>query len=88
MVRQHLGDAVADRIGPVWGFDKGGELNNMWKRTAQKGLWFTAGSLAQSRIFSKYLALQIKACEEGIISLELLRRSQATKVDDLIASPA
>ena len=25
--------------GPVWGFDQGGELRNMWRRTAQPGLW-------------------------------------------------
>jgi putative flavoprotein involved in K+ transport len=66
-VRLYLGDAVADRIGPVWGFNEGGELCNMWRRTAQPGLWFTAGSLAQCRIFSRYLALQIKALEEGLL---------------------
>jgi putative flavoprotein involved in K+ transport len=65
-VRHFLGDRIADAVGPVWGFDDGGELRNMWRRTAQPGLWFTAGSLAQCRIFSRYLALQIKAIEEGI----------------------
>jgi putative flavoprotein involved in K+ transport len=29
-------------------------------RTPQPGLWFIAGSLAQCRIYSKYLALQIR----------------------------
>lgn len=71
VVRANLNSDVADRIGPVWGYDDGGELRNMWRRTAQPGLWFTAGSLAQCRIYSKYLALQIKACEEGLISPEL-----------------
>jgi len=66
-VRRYLGDAIADRVGPVWGFDAGGELCNMWRRTAQPGLWFTAGSLAQCRIFSRYLALQIKALEKGLL---------------------
>ncbi len=66
-VRLYLGDRIADRIGPVWGFDEGGELRNMWRRTAQPGLWFTAGSLAQCRIFSRYLALQIKALEQGLL---------------------
>jgi putative flavoprotein involved in K+ transport len=66
-VRLYLGDEIADRIGPVWGFDDGGELRDMWRRTAQPGLWFTAGSLAQCRIYSRYLALQIKALEEGLI---------------------
>ena len=67
-VRAYLGDAIADRIGPVWGFDEGGELRNMWRQTAQQGLWFTAGSLAQCRIFSRYLAIQIKALEEGLLN--------------------
>ena len=61
VARACMGDAVADRIGPVWGFGDDGELRNMWRPTAQDGLWFTAGSLAQCRIYSKYLALQIKA---------------------------
>ena len=67
-VRLYLGDEIADRIGPVWGFDEGGELRNMWRRTTQPGLWFTAGSLAQCRIFSRYLAIQIKALEEGLLN--------------------
>ncbi|WP_207540881.1 flavin-containing monooxygenase [Sabulicella rubraurantiaca] len=64
--RRILGDAVGDRIGPVWGFDEEGELNGMWRPTGQPGLWFHAGGLAQCRIFSKVLALQIKARELGI----------------------
>ncbi|MDB5375249.1 MAG: NAD(P)/FAD-dependent oxidoreductase [Belnapia sp.] len=67
VVRHYLGDAIADRIGPVWGFDAGGELRNMWRPTPQEGLWFTAGSLAQCRIYSQFLALQIKARETGMI---------------------
>jgi putative flavoprotein involved in K+ transport len=64
--RRILGDAVADRMGPVWGFDAEGELQGMWRPTGQTGLWFLAGGLAQCRIFSKVLALQIKARELGI----------------------
>jgi cation diffusion facilitator CzcD-associated flavoprotein CzcO len=67
LVRRMLGDAVASRVGQIWGFDADGELANMWKRTAQEGLWFMAGSLIQCRIYSKYLALQIKAIEEGLL---------------------
>jgi putative flavoprotein involved in K+ transport len=70
LVRDLLGDSVADRIGPIWGFGQDGELRNMFARTGQNGLWFTAGSLAMSRIYSKFLALQIKACEEGMITLD------------------
>ncbi|HYR35204.1 MAG TPA: NAD(P)/FAD-dependent oxidoreductase, partial [Burkholderiales bacterium] len=60
-VRKLFGAEVAARVGPVWGFGDGQELRNMFTRTAQPGLWFIAGSFAQSRIYSKYLALQIKA---------------------------
>ena len=65
LVRRTIGNAMLDRIGPVWGVGADGELNNMFKRTPQQGLWFIAGGLAQCRIYSKYLALQIKAMEIG-----------------------
>ena len=70
-----ISQEVADRVGKVWGlgsdtaYDPGpweGELRNMWKPTQQPGLWFHGGNLAQSRNYSKYLALQIKARMEGI----------------------
>ena len=60
-----LGEEMVARIGPVWGIGDDGELNNMYRRTPQQGLWFIAGGLAQCRINSKYLALQIKAMELG-----------------------
>jgi cation diffusion facilitator CzcD-associated flavoprotein CzcO len=69
LVRQLFGEEIAARVGPIWGFGKGQELRNMYARTGQSGLWFIAGSLAQCRINSKYLALQIKAIEEGILPL-------------------
>jgi cation diffusion facilitator CzcD-associated flavoprotein CzcO len=64
-VRRFLGDEVADSVGLVWGFDAGGELRNMWRRTNQPNLWFTAGGLPHVRIYSRFLAMQIKAVEEG-----------------------
>jgi hypothetical protein len=67
LVRKLFGDGVADRVGPIWNFGDNQELRNMYVRTAQPGLWFMAGSLAQSRINSKYLALQIKAIEVGLL---------------------
>ncbi|WP_298240378.1 NAD(P)/FAD-dependent oxidoreductase [uncultured Bradyrhizobium sp.] len=70
LVRKLFGDAIADRVGPIWGFGDGFELRNMYARTGQPGLWFIAGSLAQCRINSKYLALQIKAIEEGMLGRE------------------
>jgi putative flavoprotein involved in K+ transport len=65
--RRILGEAVGARIGHVWGFDEEGELHGMWRPTGQPGLWFHAGGLAQCRIFSKVLALQIKARELGLL---------------------
>jgi Pyridine nucleotide-disulphide oxidoreductase len=67
LVRKLFGEAVVDRVGPIWGFGEGQELRNMYTRTGQPGLWFIAGGLAQCRINSKYLALQIKAIEEGLL---------------------
>jgi putative flavoprotein involved in K+ transport len=67
LVRKLFGEAVVDRVGPIWGFGDGQELRNMYTRTAQPGLWFIAGGLAQCRINSKYLALQIKAVEEALL---------------------
>ncbi len=67
LVRKLFGEAVVARIGPIWGFGESQELRNMYARTAQAGLWFIAGSLAQCRINSKYLALQIKAIEAGLL---------------------
>lgn len=66
--RRIVGDAITERIGPVWGFDHEGELAGMWRPTGQPGLWFLGGGLAQCRLFSKVLALQIKARELGIVS--------------------
>lgn len=62
-------------VGKCWGLgsettrDPGpweGELRNMWKPTHQSGLWFHGGNLAQSRYYSQFLALQIKARLEGL----------------------
>ncbi|MFI8591530.1 MULTISPECIES: NAD(P)/FAD-dependent oxidoreductase [Dietzia] len=66
---------VADRVGKVWGYgsdttrDPGpweGELRNMWKPTNVEQLWIHGGNLHQSRHYSRYLALQLKARMEGI----------------------
>ncbi len=66
LVAKLFGQETADRVGPIWGFGPEQELRNMFMRTPQPGLWFIAGSLAQCRIYSKYMALQIKAQEAGL----------------------
>ncbi|PYH79443.1 flavin-binding monooxygenase-like protein [Aspergillus uvarum CBS 121591] len=64
--RQIFGDAVADRVGDIWGMDAEGEMRTIWRRSGHPGLWFMGGNLALCRYFSRTLALQIKALEEGI----------------------
>ncbi|MGW8813052.1 flavin-containing monooxygenase [Gordonia terrae] len=60
-IAQLLGQDIADKVGPVWGFDDNGIMRNMWQRTAQQGLWIMGGSLIDARLYSKFLALQIAA---------------------------
>ncbi len=67
VVAKLLGQAVAKTVGPVWGFGADGEMNNMWKRTAQRGLWFAGGGFNNCRTYSRYVAIQIKAIEEGLL---------------------
>ena len=66
-IRRMLGDQIADKIGPVWGFDEDGYMRNMWKRTAQPRFWIMGGALNESRLYSRSLALQIKADLEGLL---------------------
>ncbi|ESY86068.1 NAD(P)/FAD-dependent oxidoreductase [Mesorhizobium australicum] len=70
-----ISQEVADKVGKVWGLgsntakDPGpweGEQRNMWKPTQQEALWFHGGNLHQSRHYSQYLALQLKARQVGL----------------------
>ena len=67
-IRRLLGNGVADKIGSVWGFDEQGFMRNMWKRTEQDHLWIMGGGLAECRLYSRFLALQIKADLEGLFA--------------------
>ncbi len=64
--RDIFGDEVADRVGDIWGYDQEGEMRTIWRKTGHPGFWFHGGNLALCRYYSKLLALQIKALEEGI----------------------
>ncbi|MFK7762824.1 MAG: NAD(P)/FAD-dependent oxidoreductase, partial [Roseobacter sp.] len=70
-----IGEETAERVGKVWGLgsdtpkDPGpweGEQRNMWKPTQVENLWMHGGNLHQSRHYSQFLSLQIKARMEGI----------------------
>lgn len=61
--RRLFGDEVADRCQPVLGLDAGDEIRTLWRDSGQPGLWFMGGPLAWTRIYSRYLALQIAGVE-------------------------
>jgi putative flavoprotein involved in K+ transport len=74
-VAQIVDQETADKVGKCWGLGSGtakdpgpweGELRNMWKPTQQPNLWFHGGNLHQSRHYSQFLSLQLKARYEGL----------------------
>ncbi len=68
MVPAFFGAEVAAKVGQVWGFDHAAqELANMWTPSGQDGLWFTGGSFSQCRMYSRHVAVQIKAREVGVV---------------------
>ncbi len=68
--RKIFGDELGERVKSVWGFDEEGELRTMWRRTGHPGFWFFGGNLALCRYYSRMIALQIKALEEGIMKYD------------------
>jgi putative flavoprotein involved in K+ transport len=64
---------VADKVGKVWGLGSdtpkdpgpGGRGTQHVEAHQQQNLWFHGGNLHQSRHYSLYLALQLKARMEG-----------------------
>ena len=74
-VSKLISSDMAVKVGECWGLGSGtkydpgpweGELRNMWKPTACTGLWFHGGGLTQSRLYSRFLAMQLKARMEKI----------------------
>ena len=85
LVRKLFGDDVADRVGPIWGFGEDRNCATCTRAPAQPGLWFIAGSFAQCRIYSKYLGLQIKACEVGLLPCDIERPLRITNRPQRVA---
>ncbi|OAA58503.1 flavin-binding monooxygenase-like protein [Niveomyces insectorum RCEF 264] len=65
-----FGDALADKCTDVWGYNAEGEIRTMWQRSGQPGYWFMGGNLALARYYGRFLALQIKAQEEGLTAYD------------------
>lgn len=61
-------------VQPIWGLNEEGELNSVSREIGGRGpdadkvagLWSLMGNPSLCRFFSKHVALQIKAYEEGI----------------------
>ena len=68
VVREMLGDKIADKVGQIWGIAPNGEIANMFVATPQKGLWFSGGGFAHSRIYSHFIAMGIKVRELGLVN--------------------
>ncbi|KAI0309230.1 hypothetical protein OF83DRAFT_93853 [Amylostereum chailletii] len=73
---QICGPDVADAIGPVWNLDAEGEVRGVWRDVGVAGLYVMMGNLALSRIYSKYLALQIKARAMGVLPRERVKAEE------------
>jgi putative flavoprotein involved in K+ transport len=74
-IKDLIDEGTADKVGKCWGLgsntpkDPGpweGEQRNMWKPTQQEALWMHGGNLHQSRHYSQFLSLQLKARFEGL----------------------
>ena len=63
--RAMLGDEIADKVNDVWGYNDEGEIRTIWQDSGHQGFYFHGGNLATARYYSRVLALQIKALEEG-----------------------
>lgn len=66
-VRPILGE-LAQNVPAVYRVGEDGELAGVWRRSGQDGLWFMTGLIQEARFYSKRLALQIAAIENGRLS--------------------
>ncbi|KFX91454.1 hypothetical protein O988_07743 [Pseudogymnoascus sp. VKM F-3808] len=64
--REIMGEEFMAKVGRMGELDEEKERIAWWRPTAMPGFWYMTGSFLWSRSFSKVLALQIKAVEEGL----------------------
>ena len=66
LLQQLFGEAVAKRVGRVWGFDEASsELRNMWTRTPQPACGSSAARSRRPASTAAISPLQIAAIEAG-----------------------
>ncbi|TVY46827.1 putative indole-3-pyruvate monooxygenase [Lachnellula occidentalis] len=61
-----MGKEFSAKIGEIASMDEEDERVACWRPSAAPGFWYMTGSFLWSRTFSRPLALQIKAIEEGL----------------------
>lgn len=69
-IADYFGNEVADKVGAVWGFGTDGEINNVWKPTAQKGLWIMLGAFPQARWYAPHVAALVTGQLMGLVPEE------------------
>ncbi|KAH9940017.1 dimethylaniline monooxygenase (N-oxide-forming) [Epithele typhae] len=83
----HMRDANAALFGadllartePDWGLDDEGEIHGAYRACGVPGLWYASGDFSTARIYSKQLALQIKAIELGMMPSDGVREGWKEK---------
>ncbi|KAI0791868.1 hypothetical protein C8Q75DRAFT_876016 [Abortiporus biennis] len=70
-----VGDEVSKKVPRIWGIDEEGEVNGCYRELGTPGLWYIMGNLAGCRFFSKHVALQIKAKQQGVFGTRYSAKS-------------
>ena len=58
LVRQLAGSEVSEKVNRIWGLNKEGELNSVWRWCGVPRMYFMMGPLALCRFHSNHLALR------------------------------
>ncbi|CAL1707713.1 unnamed protein product [Somion occarium] len=61
-----FGEDVINRTSQVAGYDEEGELRGAYRPSGHPGLWFAVADFWTTRMYSKHLAIQLKAIELGL----------------------
>ncbi|MGW9415840.1 flavin-containing monooxygenase [Arthrobacter cupressi] len=70
VVREVLGDNIADRVGEFAMVGEDREYGRLWRRSGVDQLWFMVSlAIGDGRFYSKLLALQLAAMEAGTMPL-------------------
>jgi cation diffusion facilitator CzcD-associated flavoprotein CzcO len=60
-----IGGEATDHLDDFWGLDMEGEVRGAYKPLGYPGLWYMGGDCSMARFYSRFVALQVKACLKG-----------------------